>query len=604
MIAHRGPDDEGVYSNDALSLGHKRLSIIDLKTGQQPLIAGNGRYVIVFNGEIYNYRELRRRLEAKGCTFVSQSDTEVLLLWVAEYGISGLADLNGMFAFALWDNSTGKLLLARDRLGIKPLYYGQFGGRLAFASEIKALLPWMEKRRANYNAIFEFLTFQNVLGNETFFEGVFKLDPGEWMEWDQGGIKKGRYWDISFPRDYSGNFDDTLGEFQDTLKRSVQRQLVSDVPVGSYLSGGIDSSSVATLAAKEMSGPFHTFTGAFTDSAYYDERSGSRSVSSMIGSENHEVEISPQDYADSIGKVIWHLDEPTLGTGALPQFIVSQMVSKHVKVVMTGHGGDELFAGYQVNKALLIRETIKNNPLALPGVLFGMRPGEWTRSLYFLLFPLLYPEVKHGLFIMTPKRNRARLLSKDFLAKVSGYDPLSQISSLVGGKGFSPSEKLLYLYLKTYLPTLFIQEDKVGMAHSIEARIPLCDNEIIDLALKIPFELKTAAGLKSIPREAMRPFLPKTLYDLPKRGFPTPFANWYRSDPVKPILDDLLFSQRARERGIFNPDNVRQVYNRNMSSSNDNLADYARANKLYSMSMVELWFRTFIDGGAPVSWQS
>lgn len=598
MMAHRGPDDEGVYSNSRLSLGHKRLSIIDLESGHQPMVAGDGRYAIVFNGEIYNYKELRRRLKEKGYAFVTQSDTEVLLHWVAEYGASGLTELNGMFAFALWDNYTKKLFLARDRLGIKPLYYCEIGKRLTFASEIKSLLPWMEERRPNYNVIFEYLTFQNMLGDETFFEGVKKLTPGCWMEWSPGGIKSGRYWDVSFPRDYAGGMEDAVGEFRETLERAVHRHMVSDVPVGSYLSGGIDSSSIASIAAREVNNSFHTFTGAFTDAAYYDERIGSRCVAGKIGAETHEVEIGPQDYVDSIEKVIWHLDEPTLGTGALPQFIVSRLVSEHVKVVLTGHGGDELFAGYQVNKAVLIRETIKNNPLALPGVILGMRPDEWTRVLYFLLYPLLYPEVRHGLFVMTPKKKRSGILSGDFLNKTAGFEPFSQIDKHISGKGLSPAEKLQVLYLKSYLPTLFIQEDKVGMAHSIEARLPICDNEIIDLALKIPFHMKLNSGLKSIPREAMRKSLPAELYKLPKRGFPTPFARWYRSDPVRPVIEDLLFSKRALERGIFSPQGARRLFDKNMRSTTDNLADYARANRLYSLSIVELWFRTFIDGGA------
>jgi asparagine synthase (glutamine-hydrolysing) len=353
------------------------------------------------------------------------------------------------------------------------------------------------------------------------------------------------------------------------------------------------------MAARRMASPIHTFTGAFTDADYYDERVGSRSVANSIGAIPHEVEIRPADYVETIEKVIWHLDEPTLGTGAFPQYMVSRMAADHVKVVLTGHGGDELFAGYQVNKVALIKEALQGNPLSLFQVLLRIRWDEWTRVAYYLLYPLLYPEVRHGLFIMTPEKERASLFAGDFLSRVASHDLFMGVDRLVRDKDYSPGEKLLVLYLKTYLPTLFIQEDKMGMAHSIEARMPICDNRLVDLALRLPFRLKLWGGrLKSVPREAMRPWLPRTLYRLPKRGFPTPFARWYRCDPVRSLMEDLLYSQKTAERGIFNTKRVRLLFERNLRSKTDTLADYALANRLYSMSMVELWFRLFMDGGS------
>lgn len=598
-IAHRGPDDEGVYTGEMVSLGNKRLSIIDLETGHQPQEFQDSRYAIVSNSEIYNYRELRRRLEGGGHRFVTKSDTEVLLHWFVEHGVSGLPALNGMFAFALWDRDERTLVLARDRLGIKPLYYCVVGDRLVFASEIKAILPWLEDRRPNFDAIFEFLTFQNILTDQTFFAGVHKLSPGHWLQWTPDGIRTGQFWDVSFPRDYRGGIEEAVEEYRATFAEAIDRHFVSDVPVGACLSSGIDSSSVATMAARRMASPIHTFTGAFTDADYYDERVGSRSVANSIGAIPHEVEIRPADYVETIEKVIWHLDEPTLGTGAFPQYMVSRMAADHVKVVLTGHGGDELFAGYQVNKVALIKEALQGNPLSLFQVLLRIRWDEWTRVAYYLLYPLLYPEVRHGLFIMTPEKERASLFAGDFLSRVASHDLFMGVDRLVRDKDYSPGEKLLVLYLKTYLPTLFIQEDKMGMAHSIEARMPICDNRLVDLALRLPFRLKLWGGrLKSVPREAMRPWLPRTLYRLPKRGFPTPFARWYRCDPVRSLMEDLLYSQKTAERGIFNTKRVRLLFERNLRSKTDTLADYALANRLYSMSMVELWFRLFMDGGS------
>lgn len=601
LIAHRGPDDEGKFAEAGINLLHKRLSIIDLKNGRQPQISRDGRFVIIYNGEIYNFKLLREKLEQVGHKFDTQSDTEVLMNWCIEYGTDGLTELNGMFAFVLWDRREKSLLLVRDRLGIKPLYYTLQGGRLIFGSEIKGLLPWLSNRRPNFDAIFEFMTFQNILGNHTFFSDVNMLPAGSWLRFTPNGFKTGNYWDISLPRNYRGDIVNAVDEFREALDHAIDRHLVSDVPVGSYLSGGIDSSSVSTVASRKLEGCLYTFTGAFTDAEKYDERVGSRSVARNIGAKLHEVVICAEDFKEHFEKVVWHLDEPTLGTGALPQFMVSQLVSEHVKVVLTGHGGDELFAGYQVNQAALLQETMTTAPWRLPGALFNIPLDQWSRVLYFLIYPMFQPEVKHGLFIMTPKRKRKNVFHPDFLEYVKHYDPFTAVNDLAGRGNHSAGEKLLILYLKTYLPTLLTQEDKVGMAHSIEARVPFCDNEIIELALKLPFAMKLVKGLKTVPREAMRPALPKILYSLPKRGFPTPFARWFRSEPVRSMMSDLLFGQSTRERGLFNTQQIKKMFDNNQKSRTDHLGDYALANRLYSLAIVEQWFRIFMDGNGRAS---
>jgi len=601
IIAHRGPDDDGIYEDEFISIGHKRLSIIDIYGGHQPMISHDGRYVIAYNGEIYNYKRLKERLELNGCKFKTNSDTEVLLYWIIKYGVDGLSDLNGMFAFALWDNKEKSLLLARDRLGIKPLYYYTEHKRLVFASEIKAILPMVSEREADLNTIYEFLTFQNIITQKTFFKDISKLPAGCWLKWKPSGITTGCYWDISFTGKFNGTFQDAVTEYSDVLNNSVTRHMISDVPVGSYLSGGFDSSSVSTLAADNMNMPLHTFTGAFTDASFYDERIGSRAVAKNISAVAHEIEITPQDYIQNIGKVIYHLDEPTLGTGALPQYMVSKLVSKSVKVVLTGHGGDEMFGGYQVYKAALIREMIRKNPLNIGSILLGVKKDEWSRILYYTLYPMVHSEVGYGLFIMTPKRQRKNFFSPEFLDQNSGYEPFDSLEDLVRNRNHLPYERLLTLYLKTYLPTLFFQEDKVGMAHSIEARLPLCDNQMIDLALRLPLEIKLwKNNLKAITKVSMKPRLPEILYSLPKRGFPTPFARWYRTEPLKSFMEDFLFSERTVKRGIFNISTLRKVFSSNLNSRTDTLYDYARANILYSASVVELWFRTFIDQEKPM----
>lgn len=597
MMVHRGPDGAGTYTDETVTLGHTRLAIIDPENGQQPFYSADSRYVIVYNGEIYNFPELRTQLQARGYSFNSNCDTEVLLYWLVEFGLKGLAKLNGMFAFAFWDSHERQLILARDRLGMKPLYYAHVRGHLLFASEVKAMMPWLPEVRPNLYAIDQYLTYQNVLTDQTFFSDVFKLTGGAWLQWSPNGQATGKFWEVGPSDPEPMDTDRAVVEFSDRLKRSVSRHMVSDVPLGSYLSSGIDSTSVAILASNEASNPMHTFTGAFSGSDYYDERPGARAVAKNIKANLHDIEITPEHYIQNIEDVMWHLEEPALGTGALPHYMVSQLASRDVRVVLTGHAGDELFAGYQVNKAVLLREIAFHQPWRIPGVMAAIRSDEWTRVLYYLLYPLFYPEVKHGLFIMTPRRQRSALLHSDFREATRGVDALNIVDDLLAGRrDHSSGEKLFFLYMTTYLPTLLVQEDKMGMAHSIEARMPLCDNEMIDLAVRLPLQVKLDGGhLKSIPRKAMASILPEKILKSPKRGFPTPFHLWYRTDPLRPYLEDMFSSSSFRNRGIFNDKFVRKEFELNVRSRNDTLMDYARANRLYSFSMVELWFRTFID---------
>lgn len=593
-LAHRGPDGRGIHLDGPVGLAHTRLAIIDPAGGVQPMSSPDGRFTLCFNGEIYNFRELRRELEADGFRPRTDSDTEVLLHLLAASWTDGLSRLNGMFALACWDSRWKRLLLARDRLGMKPLYVCEHGGGLLFASEIKAMLPYLPQREPDLETIYEFFTFQNVLCDRTFFGHVRKLPQGGYLEWTPEGVTRGRFWTFAFPKPFEKGFPEAVARYGHLLEAAVDRHMIADVPLGAYLSGGIDSSSVATLAAGRCSGPLHTFTGAFTDAPYYDEREGSRAVAEAIGAVRHEVEISPEDYLKNIGRVIYHLDEPTLGTGALPQFMVSELTARSVKVVLTGHGGDETFAGYQVFKTALIREV--QGFFGKLATLARVRPDEMTRVLYFLLYPLRYPEVGSGLFIMTPRARRAAFFTPDFLSGMRHFEPTERIAQALGGDEATPGQRMLRLYLTTYLPTLFIQEDKVGMAHSLEARMPLCDNTLLDLALSLPLGLKLNRGsLKAIPREAMRHRLPPRLFSLPKRGFPTPFARWYRRDPLRSFMRDTLFSPRARQRGIVNTARLERIFDALDKGSGDGLMDYARANTLYSASAVELWFQTFID---------
>jgi asparagine synthase (glutamine-hydrolysing) len=596
LIEHRGPDGMGIHEDDLISFGHRRLSVIDEAGGAQPFLSSDGKHILNYNGELYNFRQLGDTLRSAGGKLRSKSDTEVLLYWLARSGHAGLADLNGMFAFAYWNDNQKTLLLARDRLGIKPLYYTKVDGRLIFASEIKALLVWRLDPRTNYRAVGEFLSFQNVLSEHTFFRDIYKLQPGRWLRWSPGDVRQGTFWDVKFGNAFNGNFADAVSQYRQVLDQAVTRHVIADVPVGAYLSSGIDSSSVTAIAATKLARPMRTFTGAFEDAPYYDERQGARLVSDALQAEQNDILIRPRDFVENFEKVVWHLDEPTLGTGALPQFMVSRTAARHVKVVLTGHGGDELFAGYQVFKAMMIRQAANNSLAQLARSILQVKKDELTRVLYYLLGPLVYPEVGHGLFVMNARNQRRKRFSADFLHTFDTFEPFALVREIIEAGKFGASEAILALYLKTYLPTLFTQEDKMGMAHSLEARMPLCDNALVDYAMALPVDLKLHAGnLKAIPKAAMKGTLPAALFNLPKRGFPTPFAKWFRVEPVRSFMEELLFSQRARERNIHNPQYVERLWRRNLTSRTDMLADYARANRLYSMALLEQWHRTFID---------
>jgi asparagine synthase (glutamine-hydrolysing) len=596
LIAHRGPDGTGKFESEAINLGHRRLAVIDPEGGAQPFISADGRYILAYNGEIYNFLQLKERLEQEGVQFKTKSDTEVLLYWLAAHGVDGLRELNGMFAFALWDTRESTLLLARDRLGIKPLYYTHADGRLVFGSEIKALLPWIDKRNAHWSTVFSFLCLQNTVGEATFFEGVQRLTPGSWMTWSPDGERRGKYWEVNFDQKFSGSVEDSVSQFTEIFEAAAKRHVIADVPVGAYLSSGLDSSAVVNQASVFLPRPMNTFTGAFGDGENYDERYGAKLVASSAGANHNSIAITPQHFVDNFEKVVWHLDEPTLGTGALPQYVTSSLAAEHVKVVLTGHGGDELFGGYQVFKTAMIGDAARHSPWALAKALGKVRYNEWSRMLYYLIGPLLYPEVRHGMFIMTAKRQRQKAFGDAIIDTVSCHEPIEALENIVAGPLMEKGQKLTKLYLQAYLPTLLIQEDKMGMAHSLEARMPLCDNELIDFALSLPLDLKLDGGhLKSIPRQAMMNRLPAELFSMPKRGFPTPFAHWFRQIPVKDMMHDLLVSQRSRERGIYRAEYVEREWKRHQASSSDTLVDYARANRLYSMAVVEQWFRTFVD---------
>jgi asparagine synthase (glutamine-hydrolysing) len=590
LLHHRGPDDEGYFESPGIALGHKRLSIIDLQTGKQPIYNEDGSIVIVYNGELYNYKDLRKDLISSGHRFTTKTDTEVIVHSYEEYGTDCVKKFNGMFAFAIWDQNLKRLFLSRDRLGIKPLYYYWDAKRkqLAFASEIKALLidPLL-KRKLNWNSLADYLVFQNILDDKTFFKTINILLPGHKLTVTDEILEVYCYWNPTFTKRYMVDDQEYLQAFRHTLKSSVDRQLMSDVPVGAYLSGGFDSSSVATYAAELNGGRLDTFTGYFDEGEAFDERNASTMVADNIKATSHQVAIKQSDFESSIFDIIYHMDEPRVGPGVFPQYHVSRLVSKHVKVVLTGHGGDELFCGYPFYKMNYLSTLIRRNPFHIITLLRNLKRGEEKSAIVNILLPFFYPEMGLGMNLSIGYGKWKNLLGlKD---KNNNYDPLDTLHKLLDQAPNNKMDAIQFLYLKTYLPALFIVEDKVGMAHSIEARLPICDNEMVDFALSVPFEEKLKNyELKYVIKEAMRKKLPDVLYRQPKMGFPTPLAKWFK-DGLKDFLQKILLDERCLDRGVFNPDVVKKTVSQHVKGRRN------RQHLLWKMLNVEVWHRVFLD---------
>jgi asparagine synthase (glutamine-hydrolysing) len=596
-IAHRGPDDAAVLARSTGSLGHRRLSIIDLsERGRQPMPNADKSLWITYNGELYNYKELRMALEAEGHHFRSQTDTEVVLYAFQQWGPECLSRFNGMFAFCIFAPKTGTMFLARDRVGIKPLYYFWDGKRLLFASEIKAILECPAvPRELCPEALVDYLAFQNAPDDKTFFKGIKLLRPGHYALLAHGKLDIREYWRPSLSRDGGAPVADAPGAFAQLLRRAVSRHLMADVPVGAYLSSGFDSSSVAACAAEQIATPLHTFTGKF-DVPGYDESACSRKLAERIGANYHDVTITAHDFIKDFVRVIYHLDEPRAGIPAISQYKVSELVSRHVKVVLTGHAGDELFAGYPVFLAKALPALLRRNPLLAFKLPFALKRAELARLAYFLVFPLFSREVRTGHFIIFNGRQRKRLLSESLARLTEGYDPVRSLLSVTGAKdSFNRTQEV---YFRSYLPSLLIVEDKMGMAHSIEARTPLCDNEVVEFAWRLGPEQKLRdLRLKSIVKDAMRGTLPEIYYQQPKRGFPTPFVHWLRKE-LKGYAYGLLLSERATRRGIFRPGEVKRLLDRHCKRKSDGLLDLVNAARIWSLLCIELWFRLFIDRDA------
>ena len=596
VMAHRGPDDEGLYTGRGAVLGMRRLSIIDVETGHQPLGNEDGSVWGVCNGEIYNYRELRGDLARRGHALSTGSDSEVIVHLYEDLGRGCVETLRGMFALAVWDERRAELLLARDRLGIKPLYYAVAQGRLVFASELKAILQAGGiERRLCWGAVNHLFTSLCTPSAQSIVEGVRKLEPGHLMVASaERGIRIERYWDVSFEPDAGRDETELVERLRGMLDESVRLHMVSDVPVGAFLSGGIDSSAVVATMAGQATGPVKTFSIGFDDKDY-DELRYARQVAERCGTEHHELIVRP-DAVDLVEDLAWYLDEPFGDSSALPTFMVSRLASQFVKVALSGDGGDELFAGYdryRVEARERRRDLIPRPLRGALGALAGAMPGT-MRGRNFLRHLALDGPARYldaaTLFRAEDKRRLFRPAAFEMMALDDPWRAEAEWLARPDGDWLSA---LQYMDLKSYLPLdILTKVDRMSMAHGLETRVPLLDHRLVEFAATIPASLRLKDGVsKHILKRAMRGVLPDEIIDRPKQGFAVPLGRWFRGR-LDGFVRDLLLSQESRGRGIFNAPDVERLIERHREGRPLDL-------QLWTLISFELWCRTFLDTRTP-----
>ncbi len=602
-IKHRGPDDEGKTHvlNQAL-FGHRRLAIIDIKNGQQPMRSDDKRYTLVFNGEIYNYVELKELLVKEGILFTSSSDTEVLFKLLIKKGSKALDYLNGMFSFVFHDSKTNSWLAARDHFGIKPLYYAQCGSDLVFASEIKAILEHPEIRaQRDEHSLQQYITFQFCLDNRTLFKDIKKVKPGHYIIGKGSKIEKELpYWESNYEVD-TDNKKDWETQLQYLLKNSMDLQMRSDVPIGTYLSGGIDSSLVSFLASKRSRKPLPMFHGKFNEGSEYDESDYAKELAKFTNGDYFEASPNAEDFVKFLPNLIYALDEPLAGPGVFPQYVTSKLASQHVKVILGGQGGDEIFGGYTRYLIAYLEQAIK-------GVVLGnQEEGKHLVTLESIVpnlsvlkeySPLLSHFWSKGLFqsmdnryfhLIDRSQGNKSILHDDLYKSFDREKIFSDFQSIFNKPNTkSYINKMTYFDQNTLLPALLQIEDRVGMSVSIESRVPLLDYRIVDLVRSIPPVLKFQGGkTKHLLKKSISNWLPsKIINRKDKMGFPVPLKEWMIKGIVRDFVGDTLLSEKSLNRNIYNKKTLENMI--------DNQGVGAR--QLWGALCLELWHQLFIDG--------
>lgn len=612
VLRHRGPDDRGLFEDGNIGLGHQRLSIVDVDRGHQPMLSADESLCIVYNGEVYNHPTLRDELQTQGCRYRTRCDTETILHLYALHGFDTPRYLRGMFAFAIWDRRRRELFLARDRFGVKPLYYVLTAdGSLYFASEIKALLAASAVApELNLAAIPDYLANHAPSGTETLFAGVRRLPPGCTLRWGDGAVQIEPYWDLLSAFDSTEKAArsevDLVSEFAQRFHEAVRLRLMADVPLGVFLSGGVDSAAIVAATSDLVDAPVQTFSVAFAEREA-NELAYARLVADHFRTNHHEVVISSSDFFAQLGRLVWHEDEPIAHPSSVALYFVSRLASEHVKVVLTGEGSDEMFAGYGryrttvYNLALgrhyerVVPERLRRAARALISALsrhtkLGRTftrtalylPADVT-SLYFDNFAV-FSRAWQDELLRPELRDRLGPASLDPYAILrEHFDAMDEESLL---------DRLLYVDAKTYLHELLMKQDQMSMAASIESRVPFLDHPLAEFAASLPDGLKLR-GLttKYVLRQSMRGVLPSRILKRPKMGFPVPFGRWLRGS-YRWLLDEFVLGERAMARALFEPAAVRRLVDAHLAGIN-------HSERLWSLMNLELWQRIFLDGEDP-----
>ncbi|HSB29559.1 MAG TPA: asparagine synthase (glutamine-hydrolyzing), partial [Pyrinomonadaceae bacterium] len=599
-IKHRGPDDDGFYLNGSVGLAMRRLAIIDLKSGKQPIHNHDRTAWIVFNGEIYNYLELRQQLEKLGHSFYTNSDTEAIVHAYDEYGTDCPKHLRGMFAFAIWDERTQELFIARDRVGKKPLLYAEVNGQLIFASEFSALLLHPDiSKDIQPEAIDSYLSFMCVPAPLTAYRSIRKLEPGHWLRWRNGEIKSERYWQPDFSKKLDITEEEAGERAVEILRDSVKVRLMSEVPLGAFLSGGIDSSAVVALMSQESSDRVKTFSIGF-DEQDFSELHHARRVAEWVGADHHEFIVRP-DAVEILPLLVEHYGEPYADSSAVPTFYVARETRKHVTVALNGDGGDESFAGYERYAAMQLAESygripkiVRDSVNAGVGLIPTSELGRSRlRSGKRFLKAASLPKVDRYLRWMSTfdAEAKSNLYSDSFKSETTpGYAKslLEPWFARANGNGFV--DTALLADLMTYLPNdLLVKVDIATMAVSLEARSPFLDHHVIEFAASLPERFKLR-GLttKYLLKKVLKKLLPSENLNRRKMGFGVPIGHWFRGKML-PFLREVVLSERALRRGLFKPETVRQLVDDHAKGKHD------YAHQLWTLLMLELWFQRFID---------
>ncbi|MEQ1606060.1 MAG: asparagine synthase (glutamine-hydrolyzing) [Pyrinomonadaceae bacterium] len=601
-ILHRGPDEDGFYIKENVGLAMRRLAIIDLASGQQPMYNEDRTKAIVFNGEIYNYQELREKLDQLGHKFYTKSDTEVIVHLYDEYGVDGLQYLRGMFAIAIWDERDRSLFLARDRVGKKPILYShQPNGDLIFGSEFSAVLKHPAvSREVDLEAIDNYMSYLCVPAPMTAFKQIRKLEPGHWLLWKDGEIKTQRYWQPDFSKKIKITEEEAIVETTRILRESTKLRMISEVPLGAFLSGGVDSSAVVALMAQESEQPVKTFSIGFEEQDFSELKYAKR-VAEHVGAEYNEFIVRP-NALDVITTLVDHYGEPYADSSAIPTYYVAKETRKHVTVALNGDGGDESFAGYERYAAMRIAEAYARVPSALRKVFVEapvslLPTSELKRSRFrdakrFLRAANLPRTERYFRWVTTFNRDtKKELYTSDFAASVSGQDPLDLLDKwFAKANGTGTLDATLLTDQMTYLPNdLLVKVDIATMANSLEARSPFLDHKLLEFAATLPESMKmSGVGTKSLLKKVAARLVPREVIYRRKMGFGVPIGKWFRTE-MKDFVRGVLLSEKSLKRGIVKPDILERYVNEHVAGERDH------SFQLWTFLMLELWFQRFID---------